>query len=256
MSNFCLVRSNIGSLRHSARTGVALVVLLACLSVMAPPRAEAQANSLLRVRQVVIVGNQLQATIGMGSQVAGDVIQTILITTSPSASPACPILHLRLNSIHLNLLGLDVLTSDICLDITAQPGGGNLLGNLLCAVARLLDRGVSLGDILGRLSPQQTQLLLSGIRNLLQGALDQIVAQSTVTNQQQPMVGCPILHLELGPLTLNLLGLVVNLNNCANPTGPVTVDITAIRGALLGDLLCRLTGGPRSILTQLLAGIP
>jgi hypothetical protein len=43
----------------------------------------------------------------------------------------------------------------------------------------------------------------------------------------------------LGPINLNLLGLVVELDNCAN--GPVTVDITAIPGGgLLGDLLCSL----------------
>ena len=51
---------------------------------------------------------------------------------------------------------------------------------------------------------------------------------------------CAILHLELGPLDLTLLGLNVVLDNCAD--GPVTVDITAVRGALLGNLLCDLLG--------------
>jgi hypothetical protein len=52
---------------------------------------------------------------------------------------------------------------------------------------------------------------------------------------------CPILHLSLGPVNLNLLGLQVDLDNCAN--GPVTVDITAVQGPgnLLGNLLCSLT---------------
>ena len=48
--------------------------------------------------------------------------------------------------------------------------------------------------------------------------------------------GCPILHLELGPLDLNLLGLVVHLDK-------VVLDITAQPGSLLGDLLCGLAGG-------------
>ena len=41
-------------------------------------------------------------------------------------------------------------------------------------------------------------------------------------------------------MNLNLLGLVVNLDNCNN--GPVTVDVTAVPGAgnLLGNLLCNL----------------
>jgi hypothetical protein len=35
----------------------------------------------------------------------------------------------------------------IVLDITAVPGAGNLLGNLLCAIAGLLDSGGSLSTI-------------------------------------------------------------------------------------------------------------
>jgi hypothetical protein len=48
---------------------------------------------------------------------------------------------------------------------------------------------------------------------------------------------CDILHLVLGPLHLNLLGLVIDLNQ-------VVLDITAVSGAgnLLGNLLCAITG--------------
>jgi hypothetical protein len=56
------------------------------------------------------------------------------------ASQPCRILHLDLGPIHLDLLGLNVDLSQVVLDITAQPGPGNLLGNLLCAVAHLLDQ--------------------------------------------------------------------------------------------------------------------
>jgi hypothetical protein len=45
---------------------------------------------------------------------------------------------------------------------------------------------------------------------------------------------CEILHLELGPLDLDLLGLVVHLDQ-------IVLDITAEQGGgLLGDLLCSL----------------
>jgi hypothetical protein len=57
-----------------------------------------------------------------------------------SADAACPILHLTLGPIHLNLLGLVVNTNQIVLDITAVSAPGNLLGNLLCAVANLLNQ--------------------------------------------------------------------------------------------------------------------
>jgi hypothetical protein len=56
---------------------------------------------------------------------------------------ACNILHLVLGPLDLNLLGLAVHLNTVVLDITAIPGAGNLLGNLLCAVAGLLD-GASL----------------------------------------------------------------------------------------------------------------
>jgi hypothetical protein len=55
------------------------------------------------------------------------------------AQATCNILHLVLGPLNLNLLGLKVHLNRVVLDITAQSGPGNLLGNLLCAVAHLLD---------------------------------------------------------------------------------------------------------------------
>lgn len=51
----------------------------------------------------------------------------------------CDILFLDIGPIFLDLLGLQVDLSQITLDVDAVPGSGNLLGNLLCAVAGLLD---------------------------------------------------------------------------------------------------------------------
>jgi len=70
--------------------------------------------------------------------VLGTVNQQITLPVGdPSGS--CPILHLTLGPLDLNLLGLMVHLDQVVLDITAQQGSGNLLGNLLCAVAHLLD---------------------------------------------------------------------------------------------------------------------
>ena len=65
----------------------------------------------------------------------------------------CQILHLVIGPIDLNLLGLMVHTNQIVIDITAQSGPGNLLGNLLCAVAHLLDSNAS-GNALANLLNQ------------------------------------------------------------------------------------------------------
>jgi len=51
----------------------------------------------------------------------------------------CDLVNLHLDEIHLNVLGLHVDTSPICLDVFAQRGGG-ILGDLLCNVDRLLSR--------------------------------------------------------------------------------------------------------------------
>jgi len=60
-------------------------------------------------------------------------------TPASAAVLSCDILNLVLGPLDLNLLGLKVHLDKVVLDITAVPGAGNLLGNLLCAVAGLLD---------------------------------------------------------------------------------------------------------------------
>ncbi|MGY2702905.1 hypothetical protein ACVW2K_002489 [Nocardioides sp. HB32] len=73
------------------------------------------------------------------------------------AQVTCDILHLVLAPLDLDLLGLQVHLDRVVLNIVAQSGAGNLLGNLLCAVTGLLDGG--LGGVLGRLSNLLNQIL-------------------------------------------------------------------------------------------------
>jgi hypothetical protein len=84
---------------------------------------------------------------------AGNVIgsvtdQRVRLPVAFGAVTSCDILRLRLGPLDLDLLGLQVHLDRVVLDITAQPGPGNLLGNLLCAVAGLLDRGLNLNGVL------------------------------------------------------------------------------------------------------------
>jgi hypothetical protein len=62
-------------------------------------------------------------------------------------SQTCDILHLVLGPLDLNLLGLVVHLDQIVLDIDAEGGQGNLLGNLLCAIVGLFDGGGPLNII-------------------------------------------------------------------------------------------------------------
>ena len=82
---------------------------------------------------------------------AGNVLGTI--TNKPISIPltgltgTCTILTLHLGAINLMLLGLNVSLSPIDLVITATAAPGNLLGNLLCAVAHLLDTNGTLSTL-------------------------------------------------------------------------------------------------------------
>lgn len=67
---------------------------------------------------------------------------------SLAADHGCDVLNLVLGPLDLNLLGLEVHLVQVVLDIIAVPGAGNLLGNLLCAVAGLLDPASPLEGLL------------------------------------------------------------------------------------------------------------
>ncbi len=61
------------------------------------------------------------------------------LTSGAGTGGSCQVLTLDVGAIHLDLLGLVVDLSPIHLNITAQQGPGNLLGNLVCTVANLLN---------------------------------------------------------------------------------------------------------------------
>jgi hypothetical protein len=95
--------------------------------------------------QIVAVGTLTGTVQNAVGNVIGTVLKTIrLIVTFRGAS--CDILHLELGPLDLDLLGLQVHLDKIVLDIDADPSGG-LLGQLLCAIANLLNTGGALADI-------------------------------------------------------------------------------------------------------------
>jgi hypothetical protein len=89
-----------------------------------------------------------------------------LTSSGGPTAPVCPILTLDIGAIHLDLLGLVVDLAPVNLDVTAESGPGNLLGNLLCALVGLLDQT----------SPLETAItnLLNTINNLLSGLLGSV----------------------------------------------------------------------------------
>ena len=100
---------------------------------------------------------QVSGTItGTGLPAAGTPFTAPITSLVPTA--ACTILTLDLGPLNLNVLGLVIDLAPVMLDVTAVPGAGNLLGNLLCAVAGLLDRNGPLTGIAGLLNRLLTGL--------------------------------------------------------------------------------------------------
>jgi hypothetical protein len=231
----------------------ALVAFTAADAVAAPAKKGASFNVVpILIQSVTVTDGQL-----MANGLAGSRAFSTPITLAPGAVPegaTCPILNLTLGPINLDLLGLNVDTSPICLDITAVPGSGALLGNLLCGIANLLNGGLSQSAVLAGLTATELTTLSNGLTQLL----NQAVFIPLTSSDALLDATCNVLSLAIGPVDLNLLGLRVELDNCSN--GPVTVDVTADpTGGLLGSLLCGvanlLNGGNPNTLTTLLQSI-
>jgi hypothetical protein len=151
----------------------------------------------------------------------------------------CAIISLSLAPLQLDLLGLRVQTSTINLRIRGvrRGSGSGVLGRVLCSLAgsRVRARPAAMGAAVRTLNSAMPKRGLRTVR-----ATATIQRQAVVAQQQQ---SCQVLFLQLGPLELNVLGLLVELFG-ESRSDPVTVTITAFRGGgLLGDLFCGLAGG-------------
>lgn len=148
-------------------------LLLFTTAILSPAAAAAQAKAPASPLSIPVTGTgtgavftgtfQLQNFATDQGQLVASGILTGIVTTASGVStsvvrtvsmPAtvgtatCDILHLDLGPLDLNVLGLQIDLSQIVLDITAQAGAGNLLGNLLCSVVNLLNDPTGLSRLL------------------------------------------------------------------------------------------------------------
>jgi hypothetical protein len=96
------------------------------------------------------VAGRVRMPVNLGATQARNTTSA-LPTASTTATPSvvsCDVLNLVLGPIDLDVLGLVIHLDRVVLHITAVPGAGNLLGNLLCAVLGLLD-GTGIGGLSG-----------------------------------------------------------------------------------------------------------
>jgi len=208
-------------------------------ALVAPAFQQASSILPITINNVINTASGLVANASLLGQ-AFQIPLTLEVPVGQLAASPTQILNLHLGPIHLDVLGLKVDTSEICLNISAQPGSGNLLGNLLGGIAHSLDQGLPLGQILGNLG-NDLNTVTTGLTGLLNGAFGALTTPANAASGAAVSSAgtTRILHLAVGPLHLNLLGLEVNLDNCHN--GPITVDITAQTGP--GNLLGNLLGG-------------
>ncbi|GAC1438429.1 MAG: hypothetical protein NVSMB51_14290 [Solirubrobacteraceae bacterium] len=149
---------------------------------------------------------------------------TVQLAASTGGS-GCRVLHLYLNELTLQLLGLNAHLDKVTLDITGQAKGG-VLGALFCRLSHA--KAASTRASLAR-------ALTAGVRRGHGHALRfSANLNPTATTSQAPAPSCPVLDLVVGPLNLQLLGLVVDLQK-------VHLNVVATRGGgKLGDLFCQL----------------
>ena len=108
---------------------------------------ESQGVGTLRIKSFRLVDQRVRAVgiltfiHGTTTYVRSVAIPLVLPATGGGLAPqaTCGILSLTLGPLHLDLLGLVVDLNQVVLNITAESGPGNLLGNLLCAIANLLN---------------------------------------------------------------------------------------------------------------------
>lgn len=144
----------------------------------------------------------------------------------------CDVLTLRLAPLDLELLGVQVTTSYISLDVYGLQG--RVLGDLFCALAH------------AKVTFPRAARVARAMNARLDGHSLRVLAASESlparVAQAAPQT-CQVLKLVLGPLHLDLLGLVVDLYGRTH-SDPVIVTINAQPDkGLLGQLLCGLAGG-------------
>jgi hypothetical protein len=166
-------------------------------------------------------------------------IKDTVALTAATGGSGCRVLHLFLNELTLNLLGLNAHLDKVTLDITGDASGG-VLGSLFCRLAHAkiaTTRAATIAALNTGVSSHPGHALRFTAYLHPARAAAATPAPAATTPAPAPAASpttCPVLDLVVGPLNLQLLGLVVNLQK-------VHLNVTATHGVgKLGDLFCTL----------------
>jgi hypothetical protein len=216
-----------------------LAAIAAIVALAVPASAGAATTSKLSMRAKitsfrattsgVVADGTLTGRLRSGTSVSRDSAHVKFRVVAKRRGRRCNVITLRLAPLDLELLGVQVKTSHISLDVYARKG--RVLGDLFCALSH---------------AKITFPRVARAMNSRLDGRSLHVMAASTSlpasAAQAQP-ASCQVLKLVLGPLHLDLLGLVVDLYGKTR-RNPVIVTINAQPSkGLLGQLLCGLAGG-------------
>jgi|tagenome__1003787_1003787.scaffolds.fasta_scaffold20594708_1 hypothetical protein len=205
---------------------------IAAAPVPAASPAAGRLDVDVRVTRFLQRGGQTRAQGVITATLAGagatptTVRQRVSLQVRPGAT--CQILVLTLDQLNLVLLGVTVHLDRVELTVTGRRAGG-VLGQLFCSLANARvtrGRAAAVRSLNHGLHGRSMHIMRFGVP--LNGRAAQALPAGT----------CSILDLVLGPLHLDLLGLVVDLNR-------VHLSITGNpAGGILGRLLCGVANTP------------
>ena len=224
----------------------ALALLVPVAAANAAPASSSSSGQVVvgtKITRFAVADRKIVARGTLTTRVSGadqsQAARTPVTFAVVSQGGRCDVLTLNLQGLDLTLLGLNVKLSEVNLRIYAQRRGG-VLGRLFCALSR-----TRLGSAAG---VAQAHKVVRALNSQLEGRPMRVfqgtagLARDEGASAAQAPATCEVLRLVLGPLRLNLLGLVVELYG-PNRQSPITLTITGIRGGgILGDLFCGLAG--------------
>jgi hypothetical protein len=221
---------------------IMLAALAATVALAVPASADAATSSTLSMRAKitsfratasgVVADGMLNGRLRSGTSISRDSAPVRFRVAAKRRGRRCDVITLRLAPLNLELLGVQVKTSHISLDVFARKG--RVLGDLFCALSR------------AKVTFPRAARVARALNSRLDGQSRRVFtaesSPSASAAQAQPQ-SCQVLKLVLGPLHLDLLGLVVDLYGKTR-SDPVVVTINAQPSkGLLGQLLCGLAGG-------------
>jgi hypothetical protein len=248
------------------RARLLVLAVLGILALVAPAAADARTNAASREGKVTVDAKITRFAVADRRIVARGVLSSKIegagesqaakkaVTFAVAAQAGrCHVLTLTLDDLQLDLLGLRVDLSEVNLRIHAlrRGQGSGILGRLFCALSNgsIRLRGASAASADRELA-RTRQVVRSLNTRLKEHPMRAFRASARLSaddnaSTAQAAPSCRVLNLILGPLDLNLLGLVVELYGPSR-NAPVTLAITSFPGqGVLGDLFCGLSGGPR-----------